>query len=114
MKNITVIGSGTMGNGIAHTFAQHGFKVSMVDINADALAKGLQTIEKNLDRQLSKGVIDEQSKQTTLHNITTYTETEAAVKYADLVIEAATENIDLKLKIFKQLDELCPAGTILA
>jgi len=114
MKNITVIGSGTMGNGIAHAFAQHGFKVNMVDINPEALAKGLTIIEKNLDRQLSKGVIDEQTKTSTLSNITTYTNTEDAVKHADLVIEAATENIDLKLKIFKQLDELCAAGTILA
>jgi 3-hydroxybutyryl-CoA dehydrogenase len=114
MKNITVIGSGTMGNGIAHAFAQHGFKVNMLDINPEALAKGLTIIEKNLDRQLSKGVIDEQTKTSTLSNITTYTNTEDAVKHADLVIEAATENIDLKLKIFKQLDELCAAGTILA
>ncbi|OCX53841.1 3-hydroxybutyryl-CoA dehydrogenase [Mucilaginibacter sp. PPCGB 2223] len=114
MRNITVIGSGTMGNGITHSFAQHGFKVNMVDINPDALAKGLSVIEKNLDRQLSKGVIDEQIKQNTLNNITTYTQIEEAVKHADLVVEAATENIDLKLKIFKQLDELCAAETILA
>ncbi|WP_448699490.1 3-hydroxyacyl-CoA dehydrogenase family protein [Mucilaginibacter sp. AW1-3] len=114
MKNITVIGSGTMGNGIAHSFAQHGFKVNMVDISPDALAKGLSNIEKNLDRQLSKGVIDEQTKTATLNNITTYTDTAVAVQNADLVIEAATENIDLKLKIFKQLDELCAKGTILA
>jgi len=114
MKNIAVIGSGTMGNGIAHAFAQHGFKVNMVDINPGALAKGLSTITKNLDRQLSKGVIDERTKASTLNNISIYTDTELAVKHADLVIEAATENIDLKLKIFKQLDELCAAGTILA
>jgi len=114
MKNITIIGSGTMGNGIAHSFAQHGFKVNMVDINSGALTKGLNTIEKNLDRQLSKGVIDEATKAATLQNITTYTQIDEAVKQADLVVEAATENIDLKLKIFKQLDELCPAETILA
>jgi 3-hydroxybutyryl-CoA dehydrogenase len=114
MKNITVIGSGTMGNGIAHAFAQHGFKVNMVDINPDALAKGLGIIEKNLDRQLSKGVIDERTKASTLKNVSIYTDTEAAVKHADLVIEAATENIELKLKIFRQLDELCAAGAILA
>jgi len=114
MKNITVIGSGTMGNGITHAFAQYGFKVNMVDINPEALVKGLGVIGKNLDRQLLKGVIDEHAKSSTLNNITTYTSTEDAVKYADLVIEAATENIDLKLKIFKQLDELCAAPTILA
>jgi len=103
-----------MGNGIAHSFAQHGFKVNMVDTNPDALAKGLNTIEKNLDRQLSKGVINEATKTATLQNITTYTQIDEAVKQADLVVEAATENIDLKLKIFKQLDELCPTETILA
>ena len=114
MKNITVIGSGTMGNGIAHAFAQHDFKVNMVDINAHALAKALNTIEKNLDRQLSKGFIDEHTKIATLNNIATYTVIEDAVKQADLVIEAATENTDLKLEIFKQLDELCADDTILA
>ncbi len=114
MKNITVIGSGTMGNGITHSFAQHGFKVNMVDINPEALAKGLSTIEKNLDRQLLKGVIDAHTQTTTLNNITTHTNIKDAVKHADLVIEAATENIDLKLKIFKQLDELCSDDTILA
>jgi 3-hydroxybutyryl-CoA dehydrogenase len=114
MKNITVIGSGTMGNGIAHALAQHGFKVNMMDTNPDALAKGLGNIEKNLDRQLSKGVIDELTKATTLKNISTHTDIKEAVKHADLVIEAATENIDLKLNIFKQLDEHCPAETILA
>lgn len=114
MKNITVIGSGTMGNGIAHAFAQHGFKVNMVDINANALAKALYTIEKNLDRQLSKGFIDEHAKIATLNNIATHTVIGDAVKQADLVIEAATENTDLKLEIFKQLDELCADDTILA
>src|ERR1700761_7822170 len=114
MKHITIIGSGTMGNGITHTFAQHGFLVNMVDINQDALAKGLATIEKNLDRQLSKGAIDEHIKAATLKNISTYTNIEQAVKNADLVVEAATENTDLKLKIFKQLDEHCSPNTILA
>ncbi len=114
MKNITVIGSGTMGNGIAHAFAQHGFVVKMADINPAALAKGLATIEKNLDRQLSKGVIAEQVKTDTLNNISTYTDIEEAVKNADLVVEAATENIELKLNIFKQLDEYCDPATILA
>jgi 3-hydroxybutyryl-CoA dehydrogenase len=114
MKNITVVGSGTMGNGIAHTFAQYGFKVNMVDIDATALAKGLSTIEKNLDRQLSKGFIDEHTKTSTLNNISTFTVINDAVKNAHLVIEAVTENIDLKLKIFKQLDEFCDADTILA
>jgi 3-hydroxybutyryl-CoA dehydrogenase len=114
MKYITVVGSGTMGNGIAHTFAQHGFMVNMVDINPDALAKGLSTIEKNLERQLSKGAIDEYIKAATLKNISTHTNMEQAVKNADLVIEAATENTDLKLKIFKQLDEYCSPSVILA
>jgi 3-hydroxybutyryl-CoA dehydrogenase len=114
MKNITVIGSGTMGNGIAHTFAQNGFKVNMVDVNPQALERALATITKNLDRQLTKGTITDDIKTATLSNITTHTDIKAAVTDADLVVEAATENIDLKLKIFKELDELCPAETILA
>lgn len=114
MKNIAVIGSGTMGNGIAHVFAQNGYSVALIDINEEALQKALKTIEKNLDRQLSKGKIDEAAKKQTLDNITTYSQTEQGVKEADLVVEAATENTALKLKIFKQLDELCPAKTILA
>jgi 3-hydroxybutyryl-CoA dehydrogenase len=114
MKNITVIGSGTMGNGIAHTFAQYGYRVNMVDIDNNALAKGLDTIKKNLDRQLSKGLINEEGKANTLNNISTYTDIKQSIQHADLVIEAATENIELKLKIFKELDELCQPETILA
>ena len=114
MKNITVIGSGTMGNGIAHTFAQHGFNVSLVDINADALGRAIQTITNNLDRQLKKGTIDEKAKADTLNNITTYTDLANAAAKADLVIEAATENRDIKLKLFKQLSEVCGEDTILA
>jgi len=114
MKNVTVIGSGTMGNGIAHVFAQFGNKVNLVDISQPALDKAIATIGKNLDRQITKGTLTEQEKNTTLSNITTYTKLEDAVSSADLVVEAATENVDLKLKIFKQLDEICPISTILA
>jgi 3-hydroxybutyryl-CoA dehydrogenase len=114
MKNITVIGSGTMGNGIAHTFAQHGFNVALVDINADALNRAIQTITNNLDRQLKKGAIDEKVKADTLNNITIYTDLAIAAANADLVIEAATENRDIKLKLFKQLSEICGDDTILA
>ncbi len=114
MKNITVIGSGTMGNGIAHTFAQYGFNVALVDINADALNRAIQTITNNLDRQLKKGTIDEKVKADTLNNITTYTDLTTAAANADLVIEATTENRDIKLKLFKQLSEICSDDTILA
>ena len=114
MKNITVIGSGTMGNGIAHTFAQHGFSVNMVDIDPAALERALATIGKNLERQLAKGLITDEVKTSTLNNIITYTDIKQAVTHADLVVEAATEDTALKLDIFKQLDELCPAPTILA
>jgi 3-hydroxybutyryl-CoA dehydrogenase len=114
MKQVTVIGSGTMGNGIAHVFAQFGNKVNLVDISQPALDKAIATISKNLDRQVAKGVISEDEKSATLKNITTFTKLEDAVSSADLVVEAATENVDLKLKIFKQLDEICPANTILA
>jgi len=114
MKQVTVIGSGTMGNGIAHVFAQFGNKVNLVDISQTALDKAIATIGKNLDRQVAKGVISEDEKSATLKNITTFTKLEDAVSSADLVVEAATENVDLKLKIFKQLDEICPASTILA
>jgi 3-hydroxybutyryl-CoA dehydrogenase len=114
MKNITVIGSGTMGNGIAHTFAQYGFKVSLVDVNEAALAKGLQTIAGNLDRQVKKGTIDEQAKADTLANITTYADLKTGAANADLVIEAATENREIKLNLFKQLSEICGDNTILA
>ncbi len=114
MQNITVIGSGTMGNGIAHVFAQFGYKVSLVDINDVALQKALATISKNLDRQVSKGSLTEAEKTNTLNNITTFTKLEDGVKTADLVVEAASENVNVKLSIFKQLDELCPVNTILA
>jgi len=114
MKNITVIGAGTMGNGIAHVFAQSGFKVSLVDVNTTQLDKAKATITKNLDRQISKGSLTEEQKQTTLSNITSYNDIAAGTKDAELIIEAASENIDLKLKIFKQLDELAPANAILA
>ncbi len=114
MKNITVIGCGTMGNGIAHTFAQYGFTVILVDINPDALNKALITIEKNLDRQVTKGTITEIKKQRTLAHISTDTNLANAVSQADLVIEAATENSDIKLQLFRQLSEYCNEQTILA
>lgn len=114
MKNIAVIGSGTMGNGIAHVFAQNGFNVSLIDISAPALEKAVATITKNLDRLVAKEKIDEATKTATLANLTTYTNTSEGVANADLVVEAATENIDLKLSIFKQLDELTNPNCILA
>ena len=114
MKNITVIGAGTMGNGIAHTFAQKDFNVNLVDISADALERAMATISKNLDRMVKKERITEDDKNNTLSNITTYTDIKEGVKGVDLVVEAATENIDLKLKIFKQLDEICDTNTLLA
>ena len=114
MKNITVIGAGTMGNGIAHTFAQKDFNVNLVDISADALERAIATISKNLDRMVKKERITEDDKNNTLSNITTYTDIKEGVKGVDLVVEAATENIDLKLKIFKQLDDICDTNTLLA
>ncbi|WP_333661912.1 3-hydroxybutyryl-CoA dehydrogenase [Chishuiella changwenlii] len=114
MKNITVIGAGTMGNGIAHVFAQSGFPVNLVDISQESLDRGLKTIAGNLDRMLAKEKITEAEKTSTLNNITTFTAISEAVKNADLVVEAATENLDLKLKIFKEIDEHAPANTILA
>jgi len=114
MKNVAVIGAGTMGNGIAHTFAQSGFKVQLIDVSETALKKGLDVISKNLDRMLSKEKITQEQKEETLGNITTFTNITEGVEYASLVIEAATENLDLKLKIFKQLDKDCPDDTILA
>jgi len=114
MKNIAVIGSGTMGNGIAHTFAQFGFQVQLIDISQTALDKGIATITKNLDRMVAKEKISEADKNQTLQNITTYTSIKEGVQYASLVVEAATENVDLKLNIFKELDEVCPEDTILA
>ncbi|WP_185117562.1 3-hydroxybutyryl-CoA dehydrogenase [Chryseobacterium sp. PMSZPI] len=114
MKNIVVIGAGTMGNGIAHTFAQSGFKVNLVDVSQEALDRGLKTITTNLDRIIAKGNLTEEQKAETLGNITTFTTLNDAVGTADLIVEAATENQDLKLKIFGQMDELAPAGCILA
>jgi 3-hydroxybutyryl-CoA dehydrogenase len=114
MKNVAVIGAGTMGNGIAHTFAQSGFKVQLIDVSETALKKGLDVISKNLDRMLSKEKITQEQKEETLGNITTFTNITEGVEYASLVIEATTENLDLKLKIFKQLDKDCPDDTILA
>lgn len=114
IKNITVIGSGTMGNGICHVFAQAGFKVNMMDINQAAMDKALATIGKNMDRQIAKAAMTEEAKAAALANISTFTDMAMAVKDADLVVEAATENIDLKMKIFQQLDQLSPEKTILA
>lgn len=114
MKNIAVIGAGTMGNGIAHVFAQTGFKVHLIDISQNALDKGLATISKNLERMVAKEKITENDKTATLRNITLFTNLEEGVKHADLAVEAATENVDLKLKIFKNLDTVCDANTILA
>ncbi|WP_194974870.1 3-hydroxyacyl-CoA dehydrogenase family protein [Aquiflexum lacus] len=114
MNNIAVIGSGTMGNGIAHVFAQFGYQVSLIDINQDALDKAMATISKNLDRQVSKGSLSEEDKANALSNIKAYTALGEGVKNADLVVEAATENISIKLDLFRQLDEHCPEKTILA
>ena len=114
MKNITVIGAGAMGNGIAHVFAMHGYKVALADISTEALDRGVQTISKNLDRMVRKERITEEDKTSTLGNITTYTSVPSAVANAELVVEAATENVDLKLKIFRDLDANAPEGCILA
>jgi 3-hydroxybutyryl-CoA dehydrogenase len=114
MQNIAVIGSGTMGNGIAHVFAQHGFKVSLIDISEDALKKGLAAIEKNLARQVEKGTITTEQQKQALANLTLTTFLKEGVAKAELVIEAATENIDLKLKIFKEIDENTKPGALLA
>ncbi|WP_285268987.1 3-hydroxybutyryl-CoA dehydrogenase [Kaistella rhinocerotis] len=114
MKNIVVIGAGTMGNGIAHTFAQTGFKVNLVDVSNEALEKGLKTITANLDRIVAKGKLTEEQKSSTLANISTFTKLEDAAPNANLIVEAATENLDLKLKIFRQMDELAPENCILA
>ena len=114
MKNIAVIGAGTMGNGIAHTFAQFNYKVSLIDISEASLEKGMATINRNLDRMVSKEKISETDKTQTLQNINTFTSIKEGVKNADLVVEAATENSVLKTKIFKELDEVCAEHTILA
>jgi 3-hydroxybutyryl-CoA dehydrogenase len=114
MKNISVIGAGTMGNGIAHVFAQSGFTVTLVDVNPSQLQRAMATITKNLDRQVAKGSITEDQKKSTLANIAIVPDLGEGLKQADLVVEAATENINLKLEIFKQMDLLAPAGCILA
>lgn len=114
LKQVTVIGAGTMGNGIAHVFAQTGFKVTLVDVQQSQLDKALQTISKNLDRQVSKGTLTEADKTATLANLTTATSIASGVSAADIVVEAATENVDLKLKIFGEIDASAPAGAILA
>ena len=113
MKHIGVIGAGTMGNGIAHVFAQSGYSVRLIDLSEAALEKALATISKNLDRMVAKEKISEADKTNTLNNIVTFTDMSSAVKGMDLVVEAATENMDIKLKIFSQLDELCDEHTIL-
>lgn len=114
MKKIAVIGAGTMGNGIAHVFAQTGFSVSLIDVSGPQLEKALQTISKNFDRQIAKGSLASEAKESALHNITVHTSMEAGVKDADLLVEAATENTELKLKIFQQMDEYAPTDCILA
>ncbi len=114
MKNVAVIGAGTMGNGIAHTFAQNDFRVQLIDVSQQALNKGLATIEQNLERMVAKGKITEEHKAQTLGNITTYTNLEEGVEYASLVVEAATEQESIKKSIFKDLDQFCPEDTILA
>ena len=114
MKNISVIGSGTMGNGIAHLFAQHDFNVALVDLSLDQLNKGMATIAKNMDRQIAKGTLTEADKEAALQRITPYTSLADGVKEADLVVEAATEKIDIKLDLFRQLDQLAPAAAVLA
>lgn len=111
---VSVIGAGTMGNGIAHVFAQNGYQVALIDISDAALDRGINTISKNLDRQVTKGSLTEDQKNQTLSNITKYTEISKGVAHADLVVEAATENVDLKLKIFKDIDANAPSHCILA
>ncbi len=114
ITKIAIVGAGTMGNGISHVFAQHGFQVNLIDLSQPQLDKAIAVITKNLDRQISKNAISEETKIQTLKNITTLTSIGSGVQDADLVVEAATENIDLKLKIFKQIDEAAPANCIMA
>ena len=114
MKQIAVIGSGTMGNGIAHVFAQHGFAVSLVDIDQAALDKALNTISKNLERQIKKELITDSDKQLTLGRINTTTDLVQGVSDADLVVEAASESLEVKTALFSQLDQLTPATCVLA
>ncbi|SIN76963.1 3-hydroxyacyl-CoA dehydrogenase family protein [Algoriphagus halophilus] len=114
MKNISVIGSGTMGNGIAHVFAQHGYQVSLIDLKQEFLEKALATITKNLDRQVAKEVLTEEQKTKALSNISTYTDVKEGVQKAELIIEAATENLAIKLDLFRQIDQASPKNAILA
>ena len=114
IKNVTVIGAGTMGNGICHVFANHGYQVSMMDVSQDAMNRAMSTIAKNMDRQVSKQLMTEAEKDAALGRIATYTDMSEALKDADLVIEAATENIDLKMKIFESIDAHAPEKCILA
>lgn len=114
MNHITVIGSGTMGNGIAHVFAQYGFQVALVDIKQDALDRGIETINKNLDRQINKGLVTQELKEETLGRLSTFTNIKEGLMQADLVIEAATEDLNIKLSIFKELDRFCKPEAILA
>ncbi len=114
IQTVSVIGAGTMGNGIAHIFAQHGFSVTLVDVNPVQLSRAMETIGKNLDRQEAKGLIDATQKAATLANIQTVSNLNEGVSKAELVVEAATENIDLKLDIFRQMDHAAPKGCILA
>jgi len=114
MNHVAVIGAGTMGNGIAHVFAQTGFSVTLIDVQQAQLEKAIATISKNLDRQVSKGTLTEEQKQQALSNLTTSNDLSKGVSNAELVVEAATENTELKLKIFQQIDSAAPAGCILA
>lgn len=114
MKNISVIGAGTMGNGIAHVFAQKGYSVSLIDVSEDALQRALVTIGKNLDRQIKKELISETEKTDCLNRVKTFTELKQGVQNADLVVEAATENVSLKLSVFKEMDAHAPQKAILA
>jgi 3-hydroxybutyryl-CoA dehydrogenase len=114
MKNVTVIGAGTMGNGIAHVFAQTGFRVQLLDVNPTQLERAITTITKNLDRQVTKGTIDEAAKTSTLANITTSTDFSTGVGEADLVVEAASEHLETKLRLFHELDSMAPSHCILA
>ncbi|HEU5364098.1 MAG TPA: 3-hydroxyacyl-CoA dehydrogenase NAD-binding domain-containing protein, partial [Hanamia sp.] len=114
MKNIAVIGAGTMGNGIAHVFAQNYFSVCLIDVSQNQLDKAVATIKKNLERQVAKNTISEEIKNKTIENITTFTSIKEGVQESDLVVEAATENLDLKLKIFKEIDEFALQHCILA
>ena len=114
IKNVSVIGAGTMGNGIAHVFAQAGFTVNIIDVSPSQLQRAMDTITKNIDRQIAKGSLTEDQKKATLANISLVKDLSEGIKNADLVVEAATENVNLKLEIFKQLDMAAPAGCILA